>query len=89
MTKGLPSSGSDSKTLANPTIKYLKAIIYYSCSCVSTLFQWFSAFNILYHIYASYTHFQQVIRGLRSITYVTEEIFTDHVFEAPSLRHRI
>jgi hypothetical protein len=89
MTKGLPSSGTDSKTLANPTIKYLKAIMYRLCSYVSTLFQWFSAFNITYHICASYTHFQQVIRGLRSITYVKEEIFTDHVFEALTLKHRI
>jgi hypothetical protein len=37
MTTGLPTSGSDSKTLANLTLKYLKAIMYCLCSCMQTL----------------------------------------------------
>jgi hypothetical protein len=37
MTTGLPTSGWDSKTLANLTLKYLKAIMYCLCSCLQTL----------------------------------------------------
>jgi hypothetical protein len=37
MTIGLPTSGWDSKTLANLTLKYLKAIMYCLCSCLQTL----------------------------------------------------
>lgn len=37
MIAGLPTSGSDSKTLANLTIKYLKAIMYCLCSYLRTL----------------------------------------------------
>jgi len=36
MTMGLPTSGWDSRTLANLTLKYLKAIMYCLCSCLPT-----------------------------------------------------